>query len=203
MAALVKHGVLKTGQTFSTRNVFPMFYATKAEKKKGIDRKVGPKIDSSAESLAAKGFLRSQKEYQPPEDLESKLEKIFQGALGSSDLKYKLNDLNKRFTVLNSCFLEFQHSIPNSMLHQIETLEDVVKFYSTPLNKVTPLDTLKNIELPKNLHVQYEYHRFHPETDKMFKGLTAFNRSSTIVTGLKYKDKYKGHVQRTTWPYNS
>lgn len=31
--------------------------------------------------------------------------------------------------------------------------------------------------------------------DTMFNGKTAFPKSSTLVTGLKYKKKYKGHMQ--------
>nr|CAD7608991.1 unnamed protein product [Timema genevievae] len=77
---------------------------------------------------------------------------------------------------------------------------DVIEYYQTPVNAKTPLDALKNIELPPNLHIQHEYHRFHPDTDTMFGGISVFTKSSTIVTGLKYKKKYKGHVAKTSWP---
>nr|CAD7414663.1 unnamed protein product [Timema poppensis] len=77
---------------------------------------------------------------------------------------------------------------------------DVIEYYQTPVSVKTPLDALKNIELPPNLHIQHEYHRFHPETDTMFGGISVFTKSSTIVTGLKYKKKYKGHVAKTSWP---
>ncbi|KAF2895187.1 hypothetical protein ILUMI_10987 [Ignelater luminosus] len=204
MAALAKHGLFTTTRRlFPSKNIFASSYATKAEKKKGIDRKVGPKIDSSAQSLAAKGFLRPQKEYNPPEDLDLKLQQIFQDAVGSTDQNARLDDINKRFAVFNACYKEFQHCIPNSLLHTIETVDDVVKFYSTPVSTITPYENLKNIKLPANVHVQYDYHRFHPDTDSKFGGITAFPRSSTIVSGLKYKGKYKGHEQRETWPYTS
>lgn len=39
---------------------------------------------------------------------------------------------------------------------------DLKKFYHTPVDTATPLETLRRMQLPKNLHVQYEYHRFHP-----------------------------------------
>lgn len=38
------------------------------------------------------------------------------------------------------------------------------------------------------------------DTDKMFGGKSAFPKSDTIVTGLKYKDKYPGHKQPKSWP---
>jgi hypothetical protein len=37
------------------------------------------------------------------------------------------------------------------------------------------------------------------ETDTMFGGISAFPGRSTIVTGLKYKKKYKGYDARTPW----
>lgn len=37
------------------------------------------------------------------------------------------------------------------------------------------------------------------DTDTMFNGKTAFPKSSTLVTGLKYKKKYPGHMQENPW----
>ena len=42
------------------------------------------------------------------------------------------------------------------------------------------------------------------ETDTMFNGVSAFPRSSTIVTGLKYKKKYRGYSAKGvdgSWPF--
>lgn len=90
------------------------------------------------------------------------MQQIFQDAVGNTEQNTRLDDINKRFAVFNACFKEFQHSIPNSLLHTIETLDDVLKFYSTPVSAITPYENLKNIKLPPNVHVQYEYQRFHP-----------------------------------------
>lgn len=38
------------------------------------------------------------------------------------------------------------------------------------------------------------------DTDTKFGGVTAFPESSTLVTGLKYKDKYKGFKAQEKWP---
>jgi large subunit ribosomal protein L50 len=40
---------------------------------------------------------------------------------------------------------------------------------------------------------------FVSETDTMFGGISAFPGSSTIVTGLKYKKKYKGYDAENPW----
>ncbi|KAF5291459.1 hypothetical protein FQR65_LT01770 [Abscondita terminalis] len=148
-------------------------------------------------------FLRSQKGYNPPENVRNKVNHILEGIIGTKDDNFRLDDLNKRFEIFQACSNEFQHSIPNSLLHVVQTVGDLIDYYATPVATITPYENLQNLELPKNLHVQHEYHRFHPETDTMFNGITAFPRSSTIVSGLKYKGKYKGHEQRETWPFTT
>lgn len=55
-----------------------------------------------------------------------------------------------------------------------------------------PLDELTTRQLPPNLHIEQKYTRFHPDTDTMFNGKTAFPGHSTIVTGIKYRKKYPG-----------
>lgn len=54
--------------------------------------------------------------------------------------------------------------------------------------------------LPPNLHIQQDYVRFTKETSSFFGGHTAFPKSSTIVTGLKYRNKYPGYEAKRKWP---
>lgn len=145
-------------------------------------------------------FLRSQKEYTPPEDLTTKLDGLFKSVVGTTAVDHKLGNLQQNFQLLIACEKEFNHAVPNSQLHEMRTLGDVKRFYETTIDLRTPLDRLKSIELPENLHIQHEYHRFHPETDTKFNGVTAFPGRSTYVTGLKYKEKYKGHMQDHKYP---
>lgn len=72
------------------------------------------------------------------------------------------------------------------------SLGDIFEFYETHVDTVVPYDALLKRELPPNLHILANYTRFNPETDLMFDGVTAFPRSSNLVTGLKTKKKYKG-----------
>lgn len=41
-------------------------------------------------------------------------------------------------------------------------LGDLKNYYKTPVGNVTPLDAMRSMDLPKNLHINYEYVRFHP-----------------------------------------
>jgi len=75
-------------------------------------------------------------------------------------------------------------------------------FYLTPVDARVPLDKFKDVELPANLHIQYEYHRFHPDTDTKFGGISAFPKRSTIVTGMKYKKKYPGYTAKPSWHWS-
>ncbi|KAL3273611.1 hypothetical protein HHI36_015043 [Cryptolaemus montrouzieri] len=203
MAALLRHSVCRSTAIILPTTTASRDYATKAEKAKGIDRKPTPTINSTAASLAAKGFLRSQKDYIPPRDVDKSLDIIMKDFLGDNNENTVLGDISRKSALLNACFKKFQHSVPNSLLRWIKTSQDIRNFYKTPVDSSTPLDKMKTMELPENLHIQYDYVRFHPDTDTKFGGQTAFNRRSTYVTGLKYKDKYPGHIQNTTWPFNS
>ncbi|XP_012277785.1 39S ribosomal protein L50, mitochondrial isoform X2 [Orussus abietinus] len=145
-------------------------------------------------------FLRPYKPYTPPCDVLTKINEICKALGVPIKNDFGLKDPILRFKFFVACEKEFNHSIPNSLLYTIETIRDVREYYLTPVDSVTPLETLKRIDLPKNLHINYEYHRFHPETDTKFNGKTAFPASSTVITGLKYKKKYSGHVQKTSWP---
>lgn len=107
-------------------------------------------------------FLRPQKDYTPPDDVEIQLEAIFKSVLGTTSRETKVTDLDEKFKLFKMCSDKIGHTIPNSLLHSITTLEQVVQFYKTPIDVRTPLDKMKTMELPENLHVEYNYNRFHP-----------------------------------------
>lgn len=156
------------------------------------------KFQAVAQSIADRGFCREQTPYKPPEDAENQIKIISQDIFGNLDCKWKeisLNDSYLKYKLLNRCIQHFNHDIPNSYLHKMIKLSDVVQYFITPVRGITSYDDLireKN-KLPPNLHVIPEPLRFHPDTDNIFGGITAFPKSATIVSGLKAKKKYKGY----------
>lgn len=143
-------------------------------------------------------YLRPQKAYTPPENASVQVIKIAE----STEINVgtpKLSAADK-FHLLNECYQHFGHGVPNSLMHDINNVSDIVSFYEKPVNTTLPLDAMRTMELPPNLHIQHEYVRFNEDTNAVFKGQTAFPRSSTLVTGLKYRNKYKGVVAKTSWP---
>ncbi|KAG5672478.1 hypothetical protein PVAND_002605 [Polypedilum vanderplanki] len=169
--------------TISTR-----FYASSNKIKPFRKVKVHKQIESAAISIKAKGFLRSQKEYDPPIDAKEKIETIAK-ELNVIDLQ------EKKFEFLNQCAITFNdHSVPNSRIHEMKTVADVIEYYQTPVTCRTPYEDLDR-SVP-NLHILDNAKRWSPED-----GIpTAYPQSSTLVTGLKYRKKYPGHIAKTSWP---
>ena len=199
MAALIRHGLLaiplKSTSAILAVNTASLRYDITRSKSKKTGKKPCRRFEDDSKSLATKGFLRYRQAYHPPEDVSSRINKICEDQAISTGNDTKLEDPLQRFNLFLACERQLQHTVPNSVLCSIETIGDLKEFYLTPINETTPLESIRNTELPKNLHINYDYVRFHPDTDTMFGGKTAFPKSSTLVTGLKYKKKYPGHRQ--------
>ncbi|EFN86349.1 uncharacterized protein LOC105181554 [Harpegnathos saltator] len=197
MAALIRHGLFANAFK-STPIIVRNKVSVNKAKEFPRDRRlmeIKARLNSVTKSLGARGFLRPQRAYEPTKDTSERINKICASQAISSGDDVKLEDPHLRFKLLVACEEEFQHCVPSSLLHTIENIGDLKQFYRTPVDSATPYEALANMQLPENLHVQQEYHRFHPDTDTLFNGKTAFPKSSTIVTGLKYKKKYPGHYQ--------
>uniref|UniRef100_A0A182IM66 Large ribosomal subunit protein mL50 n=1 Tax=Anopheles atroparvus TaxID=41427 RepID=A0A182IM66_ANOAO len=159
----------------------------------------GKRFESVAQSISARGYLRAIKPYNPPENVHEQVHKIAK-TTGINDPKQPFSGSEQKFAFLSACTDALGHSVPNSILHDVHTVEDALIFYQTPIDTRLPLDAINSVELPENLHIQHEHIRFNPETDTMFGGKSAFPKSSTVVTGLKYKRKYPGHEAKKSWP---
>ncbi|XP_076763538.1 mitochondrial ribosomal protein L50 [Xylocopa sonorina] len=200
MAALIRHGLLvnpfKCSAAMLVVNTTNLRYDVARFKSKKAKKQPAPNtFHDENRSLSCKGFLRYQKAYNPPADVSDRIDKICESQQISTTNETKVDDPLQRFNLFLACENDLQHPIMNSVLYSIETIGDLKEYYQTPVGNVTPLDAMRTMDLPKNLHINYEYTRFHPDTDTMFDGKTAFPKSSTLVTGLKYKKKYVGHVQ--------
>lgn len=166
-------------------------------------------------------FLRHIPSYTPPKNAAERLKKLFLEVVGTDEPQFALN-LEQKFQLLSALNGEFSYIVPNSLLHkmtnlgkyyfsfsylhvpviflnQFSTTGRIQEYYLTPVENIVPYDKLQKMDLPPNLHILYDYHRFHPDTDTKFGGISAFPKSSTIVTGLKAKEKYKGYDAGNPW----
>ncbi|CAG0899180.1 unnamed protein product [Cyprideis torosa] len=140
--------------------------------------------------LERRSFLRNYAPYQPPSNT---VDMILQAFYDVYQLKRRRNipdtslfdhvlnlnsdgttNSNLKFQFLSKLAKLFRHKVPNSQLVHTTTLRDVVEFYQTPVDTRHPLKALGDLSnLPPNLHVEQEYTIFHPDTDRMFKGISA------------------------------
>lgn len=95
------------------------------------------------------------------------------------------------FQLVTRAVDELEHDVPNMRLHEMKTVADVVKYFQTEVKDTSVFEDMSKLNLPRNLHMNLEFNRFDPETDKVHDGVTAFPGSKTIVSSLRYRKKYK------------
>ncbi|ESO07273.1 hypothetical protein HELRODRAFT_170601 [Helobdella robusta] len=172
---------------------------TSEEKQLNLDKESLGSINYNMGMLKKNMSLTTKKGYKPPENVEEIIEKVIRqrdDGLSTDWKNLPLNNHSLKFQILSSLIKEFNHDISNNELNNMKTLSDAVEYFSTEVKETSTYEDLasgKKTELPKNLHIQLEPLRFHPEKDTMFEGRTAFPGSNTIVSSLKYKRKYQGY----------
>ena len=108
----------------------------------------------------------------------------------------KINlDSSKRSKLLIALEAEFKHSVPNSLLHTMTSLDHVFLFYSTKVDVRTPYDKLHDEKsrgnLPRNLHIQLNPKRFDMSSEHLLDQVTAYPGSSTVLVYPEARKKYK------------
>ncbi|XP_077532604.1 mitochondrial ribosomal protein L50 isoform X1 [Haemaphysalis longicornis] len=162
---------------------------------------------SALNSLSDRGFCRPMKPYKPADNVEDRVKAIYEDVLGRKAddawIQAPVTEPLLKYRLLTRCIKEFGHDFPSSQLMNVKSMDDIVEYFSTDVEGLSPYESLvqQKDKLPKNLHVIANYTRFHPETDTFFGGVSAYPGTSTIVTGLKAKKKYKGYTASPTWPY--
>ncbi|KAM6183371.1 large ribosomal subunit protein mL50 [Erethizon dorsatum] len=104
--------------------------------------------------------LRSRT-YTPPEDLQSRLESHIKEIFGSSLLSnwqdISLEDCHMKFSLLAQLADDLGHAVPNSRLHQMCSVRDVLDFYNVPVQDRSKFDELNASNLPPNLKITWGY----------------------------------------------
>ncbi|GFT77588.1 39S ribosomal protein L50 [Nephila pilipes] len=166
---------------------------------------IGPKeeVKEALQSMIDRGISRELPSYQPPADVDQQLHKICKKIFGSelsSDWKTQLlNDPLLKYKVLTKCIETFKKSIPNSSLHKMKNVEDLLAFYNTPIEGHLPYDALvrKSELLPPNLHIMSDTKPFNPTNDTFFDGVTAYPGRKRIIY-TKTGEKFEKVIE---WPH--
>ena len=202
----------KNHGTFKEAEKFPSQHRTYDEEFAKVTT-----FESQMDSIKSRGFRRPYLAYIPPEDMERRFfdactnvlpTDIFSNDIDLSTIKFD-ESLGGRVKaeLLNSIGQALdQHYIPNSMLHEMNSLDKVFHFYSIKITKESSYDRLeamsKKGELPANLHIQLEPMRFDPKAaeeageEQDVARITAYPRSSTIIVNPENRRKYKDVIAK-------
>ncbi|VDN03862.1 unnamed protein product, partial [Thelazia callipaeda] len=95
------------------------------------------------------------------------------------------------------------HVVPNSELHSIKTVGDLIDFYGRPFRNLTKYAQMARDNkrtLPKNLHIIEHPFRFHPEDIHSYHGgETAFPGKGGEVISLRNKRLYRQFKPKEHW----
>lgn len=156
-------------------------------------------LEAQMASLKTKGFLRSYKAYSPPKDLIPKFLATCSSALGIPVTEENLdtivlNSLEDKFLVLSSLASSLGHMVHSSRLQDMTSLKEVLLFYQSEISVLNPYEQLhrekEEDKLPENLVIKFDPIRFTGKGDHPLDQVTAWPRSSTLVTGLATKEKF-------------
>lgn len=137
--------------------------------------------------------IEEVRSYQPPADAVERISYIVEEVYGSqADMNLQLNNRAQKFDLLTRVMEDLDHDIASVDLNDMNTVQDVFKYFKVEVKDTSALEDLTKLDLPKNLHINTEYIRFHPDTDNIYDGITAFPGRPTRVSSIKYKRKYKG-----------
>jgi len=155
----------------------------------------GHLIKNNLNKLNSKRVLTTKKGYDPPVDVEDKIReaavRVCGEDAGENWLDVKLDNPRTKYKLLTKLEKSLGHDIPNFKLNEMKSLREVVDFFQTPIYETTAYEDFSRVELPPNLHIQWEPVRFNPDTDTIHGGRTAWPGKDNIVTSLKYKRKYE------------
>ncbi|XP_054719658.1 uncharacterized protein LOC129229387 [Uloborus diversus] len=166
---------------------------------------IGPKEEVKAlfKSLLNKGFAKEQVSYSPPKELEPELlkicKKVFGTELGSDWKNQSLTDPVIKYKLLTKAIQQFKKDVPNSELHKMKEVGDLLSFLSMPVDGCYHYDRLArdSEQLPPNLHIMPDTPEFNPETDTFFNGITAYPGRKRLIH-TKLGEKFEKTIE---WPH--
>lgn len=156
-------------------------------------------FQSQIDSLKTRGFQRPYKPYEPPPYIDSlvidTVNKFINIPENSDLTQILLDDPAVKCSILKSLSEETAHLVPNSFLHTIKSVDNLLHFYRSPVQTTTPYDKLeaqqRSGKLPPNLHVQLDPVRFDPKGEGYINRITAYPGSRTIISEPEARKKYK------------
>lgn len=126
-----------------------------------------PAVHTDPDILRARGFLKHNVSYQPPDNLKDIVESTCRQHDPSSPDDHLAVDLGSaKFAILAALESKLGVRVPNSALHRLRTGADLLQHFSRPLAVVVPYEQLARQGCtPRNVHVIENCVRYNPERD--------------------------------------
>ena len=164
------------------------------------------KFQSFQRSISQRGSVREQEAYEPRKDYEQVIKSIASRVLSASQESWKnvtFPNQVLKFRFLQQCAIELQHEVSNADLHEMKCVNDVVEFYSRPVEGATPYHRLLKCqekgELPPNLMMLGDPEPFDPEST-FLKGIDALPGIYFQPEGVRCRRKYPQLKKKILWP---
>ncbi|XP_058550720.1 large ribosomal subunit protein mL50 [Neofelis nebulosa] len=159
MAALSVSGVTRRGLTWIVLGAPRREFWSRFRKEKKLV--VAETVEEvKKEPILVCPPLRSRT-YIPPEDLQRRLEscvkEIFGSSVGNSWQDVSLEDGLLKFSFLARLADDLGHAVPNSRLHQMCRVRDVLDFYNVSIRDQSKFDELTASNLPPNVKITWGY----------------------------------------------
>ncbi|XP_012782774.2 large ribosomal subunit protein mL50-like [Ochotona princeps] len=160
MAGLCVSGASRRGLTWIVLRVTRREFWSPSRKEKDPVEEVKAAEEVKKEPVLVCPPVRSRK-YMPPEDLQSRLEchvkEVFGTSLPNNWQDIFLDDGHMKFSLLAHLGDDLGHAVPNSRLHQMCKVRDVLDFYNVPVQDGSKFDELSTSNLPPNLKITWNY----------------------------------------------
>ncbi|XP_076996589.1 large ribosomal subunit protein mL50 [Tamandua tetradactyla] len=159
MAALLEFGVTIRGLTWVVSGASRRKFWSRSRKEK--EPVVSEIIEEGKkEPILVCPPLRSRA-YVPPEDLQRRLEACVKEVFGQSAptdwQDISLEDGHQKFSLLAHLADDLGYAVPNSRLHQLCKVRDVLDFYNVPVQDRSKFVELVASNLPPNLKITWDY----------------------------------------------
>uniref|UniRef100_A0A2I3S439 Large ribosomal subunit protein mL50 n=2 Tax=Pan TaxID=9596 RepID=A0A2I3S439_PANTR len=132
------------------RRVFIEFWSQSRKEKEPVVAETVKEVKK--EPIPVRPPLRSQT-YTPPEGLQS----LFGSCFPSNWQDISLEDGCLQFNLLAHLAYDLGHVVPNSRLHQLCRIRDVLGFYNVPIQDRSKFYELNASNLPPNLKITWSY----------------------------------------------
>ncbi|XP_019622392.1 PREDICTED: 39S ribosomal protein L50, mitochondrial-like [Branchiostoma belcheri] len=115
--------------------------------------------EQETQDLLAQRPTRKSRAYQPPPDLQQRLEGMAAEIRGGPTDKWRnvsVENISTKFQVLSRCYKEFGHEVPSNELANMKTFQDVLDFYKTAVVDADVYNQLIEKDLPPNVNIQWD-----------------------------------------------